>query len=102
MAGLPNQILNWRELMFTAYVMVTLLAAGFIAWAAYVDFARAEWVIANMTKYGIPHSWLFPLGTIKAVGAIGLVIGIGLVSDPFLFATHTTLLVLPPVWCRRI
>ena len=64
--------------MFTAYVMATLAAAGFSAWAAYVDFARAEWVIANMTRYGIPHSWLFSLGALKAMGAIRLVIGIGL------------------------
>jgi DoxX-like family len=63
--------------MFTAYVTVTLLAAGLNAYAAYVDFARAEWVIANMTRYGIPHSWIFSLGAIKAIGAVGLVIGIG-------------------------
>ena len=63
--------------MFSAYVMVTLLTAGFSAWAAYVDFKRAEWVIANMTRYGIPESWLFSLGTLKALGAAGLVIGIG-------------------------
>ena len=64
--------------MFTTYVTVTLLAAGLSGWAAYVDFARAAWVIANMTRYGIPHSWLFWLGTLKAMGAVGLVIGIGL------------------------
>jgi DoxX-like family len=62
--------------MSTIYVMVTLVAAVFIAWAAYVDFARAEWVIANMTRYGIPQSWLFLLGTLKALGAVGLVIGL--------------------------
>jgi DoxX-like family len=63
--------------MFTVYVMVTLVAAVFIAWAAYVDFARAEWVINNMTRYAIPQSWLFLLGMLKAVGAVGLVIGLG-------------------------
>jgi hypothetical protein len=64
--------------MFTAYVIVTVLAAGFNAYAAYVDFVRAEWVIANMTKYGIPRSWLFSLGALKAMGAVGLLIGIGM------------------------
>lgn len=63
--------------MFIAYVVVTVLAAGCNAWAAYVDFAGAEWVIENMKRYGIPHSWLFSLGAIKALGAIGLTIGIG-------------------------
>lgn len=62
--------------MFTAYVVVTLIAAGFNAYAAYVDFARAEWVIANMNRYGIPRSWLFLLGALKALGAVGLLIGI--------------------------
>ena len=62
--------------MFTAYVIVTMLATAFNAYAAYVDFARAEWVIANMTRYGIPRSWLFSLGALKALGAVGLLIGI--------------------------
>lgn len=62
--------------MVTAYVIVTLLAAGSNAWAAYVDFASADWVIENMTRYGIPRSWLFSLGALKALGAVGLLIGI--------------------------
>jgi len=66
--------------MFTAYVIVTLLTAALNAWAGYVDFARAEWVIANMTRYGIPQSWLFTLGFLKALGAVGLVLGLGVPS----------------------
>lgn len=62
--------------MLTAYVMVTLLAAASNAWAAYVDFARAEWVIENMKRYGVPRSWLFSLGALKALGAVGLLVGI--------------------------
>src|SRR5690348_18502355 len=62
--------------MFFTYVVITVLAAGFNAYAAYVDFARAEWVIANMKRYGIPSSWLFSLGALKALGAVGLLIGI--------------------------
>lgn len=64
--------------MFTAYVIVTLLAAGASAWAAYVDFAGAHRVIENMTRYGIPRSWLFFLGALKALGAVGLLIGISM------------------------
>jgi hypothetical protein len=62
--------------MLSAYVIVTVIAAGLNAWAAYVDFARAEWVVANMKSYGIPRSWLFWLGVLKAAGAVGLLLGI--------------------------
>lgn len=63
--------------MFTAYVVVAILAAAANTYAATVDFTRAGWILDNMTKYGVPHSWLFPLGSLKAVGALGLLIGIG-------------------------
>ena len=63
--------------MIIAYVIVTLVAAALSGYAAYVDFVRAEWVLANMTRYGIPHSWLYLLGALKAAGAVGLLIGIG-------------------------
>jgi DoxX-like family len=63
--------------MFATYVVVTGLAAAANIYAATVDFARAEWILANMTAYGVPHSWLSPLGAVKAAGALGLLIGIG-------------------------
>ena len=63
--------------MFVAYVVITLMTAVLNGYAAYVDFARADWVLANMTRYGVPHSWLYPLGALKAAGAVGLLIGIG-------------------------
>jgi hypothetical protein len=62
--------------MFTAYVIVTVLAAAATAYAASVDFNRVEWVLVNMTRLGVPHSWLSPLGAAKAAGALGLVVGI--------------------------
>lgn len=64
--------------MFTTYVIVTALAAAANTYAAVVDFRRAPWVLDNMTKYGVAHSLLFPLGAAKALGAAGLVAGIGL------------------------
>jgi hypothetical protein len=51
--------------MFTAYVVVTVLTAVGNTYAAAVDFMRAEWVVANMTMYGLPHSWLSPLGVLR-------------------------------------
>jgi DoxX-like family len=64
--------------MFTAYVVVTVLAAGANIFAATNDFTRAAWVLANMTKLGIPHAWLCALGALKAAGALGLLVGIGI------------------------
>jgi hypothetical protein len=63
--------------MFTAYVIVTVLAAAATAYAAVADFLRQEWILVNMTRYGVPHSRLFSLGALKAAGALGLLVGIG-------------------------
>jgi DoxX-like family len=63
--------------MFTTYVAVTILAAAANAAAAGFDFARSQLVLRNMTTLGIPPSWLFPLGALKAAGALGLLVGIG-------------------------
>jgi hypothetical protein len=63
--------------MFTTYVAVTILAAAANAAAAGFDFARHPQVLANMTMLGIPPSWLFPLGALKAAGALGLLVGMG-------------------------
>jgi hypothetical protein len=62
--------------MFTAYVVAAVLAAANAA-AAALDLARSEQVLGNMTKLGLPRSWLFPLGALKAAGALGLLVGIG-------------------------
>jgi hypothetical protein len=63
--------------MFAAYVVVAVLAAAANAAAAAFDFRRSELVIGNMATLGLPRSWLFPLGALKAVGALGLLAGIG-------------------------
>lgn len=77
--------------MSTAYIAVTTAAAAIYAYAAYVDFTRAAWVVDNMTKYGVPESWLFPLGALKAAGALGLVVGIAV--PPIGVAAATGLIV---------
>jgi DoxX-like family len=63
--------------MFPTYVIVTVLTAAANAAAAGFDFARHPQVLANMTMLGISRSWLFPLGALKAAGALGLLVGIG-------------------------
>ena len=63
--------------MFIAYIVVTVLAAAANAFAATADFTRPRWLLANMTRAGVPQSWLVSLGTLKAAGALGLLVGIG-------------------------
>jgi DoxX-like protein len=63
--------------MFTAYIIVTVLTSAANTYAAIVDFRRPQWVLDNMTNWGGSHSWLFTLGVLKAAGALGLLVGIG-------------------------
>jgi hypothetical protein len=61
--------------MFVAYVAVTLLTAIANLYAAYLDFSGNEQVIAVMKIKRVPLSWTFPLGAVKAAGALGLLVG---------------------------
>ena len=63
--------------MFTAYIAVTIFTAAANTYAAIVDFRRPQWVVDNITKCGGSHSWLFPLGALKAAGVLGLLVCIG-------------------------
>jgi DoxX-like family len=63
--------------MFTTYVVLTVLAAAVITYAAVADFTRADWIVVNMTRLGVPRSWMLPLGALKAAGALGLLAGFG-------------------------
>jgi len=62
--------------MFTAYVVVTLLAGAANIFSATLDFIRFKQVLINMAKANVPESWITTLGLLKAAGAVGLVIGI--------------------------
>jgi hypothetical protein len=62
--------------MLTAYVLVTVLTILANAWAAFADFARAEFVLANAAAVRVPLSWLPVLGILKAAGAAGLLLGL--------------------------
>jgi hypothetical protein len=63
--------------VFTAYVVVAVLTAAASTSIATLDFIHSEWVLANMTKVGVPPSWLFSLGALKTAGSLGLLVGIG-------------------------
>ncbi|NUT96301.1 MAG: DoxX family protein [Saccharothrix sp.] len=62
--------------MFIAYVVVTGVTVVANLAAAAVDFARSKWVLANMAAYGLPSSWIVPLGVVKTAGAVGLAVGL--------------------------
>jgi hypothetical protein len=62
--------------MFTAYLIITVVAAAANIYAAANDFIRPRWLLGNMSQLGVPESWLPLLGTLKAAGALGLLVGI--------------------------
>lgn len=62
--------------MFIAYVVVGGLLAVMLAGTATADFVRNQQVLINMTKAGVPESWLTMLGILHAAGALGLLVGI--------------------------
>ncbi|MET9517990.1 DoxX family protein [Streptomyces sp. NPDC002994] len=62
--------------MFIAYAVVTVITIAANAWIAIADFARAKFVLANSAEVGVPQSWLPMLGTLKAAGAAGLLLGL--------------------------
>jgi uncharacterized membrane protein len=63
--------------MHTAYLVVTMIAIGidgFSGVSALVHFAP---IIPPMQRAGVPLSWLtFPIGTLKILGTLGLVVGL--------------------------
>ncbi|MGB6205680.1 DoxX family protein [Mycobacterium sp.] len=63
--------------MHTAYLVVTMIAIGidgFSGVSALVHFAP---IIPPMQRAGVPLSWLtFPIGTLKTLGTLGLVMGL--------------------------
>lgn len=62
----------------TGYVVLAIVAAAANGWAAATDFARTPTALRNAATVEVPASWLFPLGALKAAGALGLVIGIAI------------------------
>jgi hypothetical protein len=62
--------------VFTAYVVVVVATVVSNIAAAIADFLRVPWILGNMSKYRVPHSWIYPLGIAKAVGALGVLAGL--------------------------
>ncbi|MEV6426422.1 DoxX family protein [Nocardia sp. NPDC051463] len=62
--------------MHIAYIVVTVLASVAAAGAAAIDVVRPQWLLDNMRNYGIPAQALGLLGGLKALGALGLLVGL--------------------------
>jgi hypothetical protein len=77
--------------MLIAYIIVTMLAAAANIFSATLDFIRLKQVLINMQKAGVSESWITTLGILKAAGAAGLLIGIGVPLIGTAAATGLTL-----------
>jgi hypothetical protein len=62
--------------MSATYIVVTILAAAGVGYSAAAVFFRATWVVQALTAYRVPRSWWPWLGTAKAAGAAGLLVGL--------------------------
>ncbi|WP_314615502.1 DoxX family protein [Streptomyces stackebrandtii] len=62
--------------MFLGYTIVAALLAFALSVSAFLTFTRNPQITGNMTKLGVPESWLPWLATAKAAGAIGLLAGL--------------------------
>lgn len=62
--------------MSTAYVIVSVLTAVWVGFSAASVFFHAKWVVEPLAEYGVPRSWWPWLGTAKAAGAAGLLVGL--------------------------
>ncbi|MFF8834148.1 DoxX family protein [Streptomyces sp. NPDC015130] len=62
--------------MFIGYAVVAVLLALALSASAFLTFTRNPQVTGNMTKVGVPESWLPWLGAAKAAGALGLLAGL--------------------------
>ena len=68
--------------MFTAYVVVTLMAIAASTFVAIANFIRLKFVLSTAAKVGVSESWMTMLGTLNAAAALGLLVG--LISVPLI------------------
>jgi hypothetical protein len=61
--------------MSIAYIVITVLATIMVGYSAVSIFIRAKWIDV-LADYGVPRSWWPWLGTAKAAGAMGLLVGL--------------------------
>lgn len=65
--------------MHTAYLVLTLIAIAFDGFSGVSALLHFAPIIPPMQRAGVPLSWLrFPIGTLKTLGALGLIAGLWL------------------------
>jgi NAD/NADP transhydrogenase alpha subunit len=62
--------------VFTAYVVVTLMAIAASTFVAMANFIRLEFVLSTAAKVGVSESLMSTLGTLNAAAALGLLLGL--------------------------
>ena len=75
--------------MLTAYVVVGGLLVAYLSFSVAADAARYHRVLTAMAKANVPESWLTLLASLKAVGALGLLVGIAV---PLIGTTTTAVI----------
>jgi DoxX-like family len=63
--------------MLTAYVVVGALLVAYLSFSVVAAFSRYHRVLTAMADANVPESWLTTLAALKAAGALGLLVGIG-------------------------
>ena len=61
----------------TTYIGISILTIVAVGISAAGFFRPPEAILESMDEVGVKESWLPILGTLKAAGALGLLIGIG-------------------------
>jgi hypothetical protein len=65
--------------MTAAYLTVTLIAVAANGFSGVAALLRFRPILPGMARAGVPASWLvFPIGTLKTAGALGLAAGLAL------------------------
>ncbi|MCK0112608.1 DoxX family protein [Ornithinimicrobium sp. F0845] len=62
--------------MSTTATVVVIIAAAWVGFSAFSLFTHKAYVVDNLRDYGVPESWWPWLGTAKALGAAGLLVGL--------------------------
>jgi hypothetical protein len=71
-----NAIRDEEISVFASYFVVTTLTAVFSGSAATANLIGHNYPKAQADSLGVPRSWIRPLGTLLAAGALGLLAGI--------------------------
>ncbi len=62
--------------MSTTTNIIVAVVAAWVGFSAYAVLTGQSWVVDNLADYGVPRPWWPWLGTVKTLGAAGLVAAI--------------------------